>query len=122
MEDVVKYLILDINKMVGDKVLFLGARPNYKYVEGIKGEQIGIVATCLFEKMGYEKGDIKLNGMMELPFPFDGKSMYVEFDGLEGKVWQDWKSKEKKGEVKLSLSATNIRPTSNERKIKIGAN
>lgn len=116
MENIINYLILDVEKMIGNKVLLLGVRANYEYAEGIRGKQIGIVIKCLFERMGYEKGDIKLNGVMELPFAFEGTPMYVELDGLEGKVWQDFKSKENKGEVKLSLSATNIKPITTEKK------
>ena len=105
--NVIKYLVINAHETLGDKLLLLGHRPLAKYIEGIKGEQEGITVTCLSEKMGYEKVDIKIVGLMELPFVFDNSPIPVNFEGLEAKIWQDW---EHKGELKLSLSAQGIKP------------
>lgn len=117
MANVLKNLIIDVETTIGKKLLLLGVRPYAVYKEGVKGEQEGITCNCLSETMGFEKIDIKVAGIMQLPFEFDGTPIPVGFDGLEGKVWQDWSSK---GEVKLSVTAKGIRPISTEKRIKIG--
>lgn len=103
--NIIKYLVLDIYKMIGKPIL-LYYRPYSKYVEGIKGEQEGLVLTCLCENMGYEKVDVKMPGIFALPFSFDGHPCQVEFDCLESKLWQDW---DNKGELKLSISAKDVK-------------
>lgn len=115
--NVIKHLIIDTEKTVGNKLLLLGVRPYASYKEGIKGEQEGLAFNCLSETMDFEKIDIKVAGILQTPFEFDGTPIPVEFDGLEGKVWQDWSNK---GEVKLSVTATGIRPLATEKHIKIG--
>lgn len=114
---IVKYLIINAERTVGNKLLLLGFKPYATYKEGVKGEQEGLTFNCLSEAMGFEKIDIKIAGMMQLPFEFDGTPVPVEFEGLEGKVWQDWSNK---GEVKLSVTAKGIRHISSEKRIKIG--
>lgn len=117
MANILKNLIIDVEATVGKKLLLLGVRPYAGYKEGIKGEQEGLTFNCLSETMDFEKIDIKVAGLLRPPFEFDGTPIPVEFDGLEGKVWQDWSSK---GEVKLSVTAKGIRPIATEKRIKIG--
>lgn len=104
--NILKYLIIDMEKTAGKRFLLLDVRTYYGYKEGVKGNPEGLTFNCLSETMGYEKIDIKVEGLMQLPFKFDGTPIPVEFDSLEGKVWQDWSSK---GEVKLSVAAKGIR-------------
>lgn len=117
MANILKNLVIDVDKTVGGKLLLLGVRPYAGYKEGVKGEQEGLTFNCLSEAMDFEKIDIKIAGMMQLPFEFDGTPVPVEFEGLEGKVWQDWSNK---GEVKLSVTAKGIRLAVAEKRIKIG--
>ena len=117
MANIIKNLIIDVDATIGRKLLLLGVRPYAGYKEGVKGEQEGLTFNCLSETMGFEKIDVKIAGILQPPFEFDGTPIAVEFDGLEGKVWQDWSNK---GEVKLSITAKDIRPTSSEKRIKIG--
>lgn len=115
-KSVLKDVKLDIEQTIGNKLLVLEIRPYAEYKEGVKGEQAGLTFTCLSETMNYEKVDIKVAGLLQPPFEFDGTPVPVAFDGLEGKVWQDWGNK---GEVKLSITASSIKPLS-EKRIKIG--
>ena len=117
-KNIVKHLVIDGEKTVGNKLLLLGVRPYNGYKEGIKGEQEGLTFTCLSETMNYEKIDIKVAGLMQPPFEFSGAPIPVGFEELEAKVWQDWSQK---GEVKLSITAGNIRPI-NAKQIKLGGN
>lgn len=104
---IVKFLIINAKATIGD-VLAVEKRTAYRYIEGIKGEPEGLIITCLSEAMQYEKIDIKVLGLFQLPFELNGTPIPVEFEGLEGKIWQDWKNK---GEIKLSLTATNVKLT-----------
>lgn len=115
---IVKYLMIDVKKTIGNKLLLLEAGPYAGYKEGIKGEQEGFAFNCLSETMNFEKIKIKIAGLMQLPFEFDGTPIPVEFDGLEAKVWQDWSNK---GELKLSITAKAIRSLGGKQ-IKIGGN
>lgn len=116
MDNMTKHLVIDVEKTIGDKLLMLGVRSYAKYKEGVKGEQEGLTFKCLSEKMGYEKIDIKIAGLLQPPFEFDGTPIPVEFEGLEAKVWQDWNNK---GEVKLSITAKAIKPLS-AKQVKLG--
>lgn len=113
---IAKYLVIDVEKTIGKKLLLLDLYPYAGYKEGIKGAQEGLVFYCLSEAMGYEKNAIKIAGLMEPPFEFDGTPIPVEFEGLEAKVWQDWSNK---GTVKLSITAKNVKPIVSKQ-IKLG--
>lgn len=117
MANILKNLVIDVEKTVGSKLLLLGVRPYAGYKEGVKGEQEGLAFNCLSEAMEFEKVDIKISGLFQLPFEFDGTPVPVEFEELDGKIWQDWNSK---GEVKISLTAKGIRLATSEKRIKIG--
>ncbi|MDE7199734.1 MAG: hypothetical protein K2O15_12750 [Lachnospiraceae bacterium] len=116
MASIVKHLVIDAKKTIGEKLLLLGVRPYAGYNEGVKGGQEGENFNCLSEAMGYEKIDIKIAGLLQPPFEFDGTPIPVEFEGLEAKVWQDWNNK---GEVKLSITAKAIKPLS-AKQVKLG--
>lgn len=116
MASIVKHLVIDAEKTIGNKLLLLGVRPYAGYKEGIRGEQEGLTFNCLSETMDYEKIDIKIAGLLQPPFEFTGAPIPVEFEGLEAKVWQDWNNK---GDVKLSIIAKVIRPLASKQ-IKLG--
>lgn len=106
-------IIVDMNETIGTRVLLLEVHPLYTYVDGVRGAQDGIKAVCLSEKAGFEKIDVKISGILEVPF-FNGTPVQVEFDGLTGKLWQNWGNR---GEVKLSVSAKSIRPFESRRRV-----
>lgn len=116
MKNLLSCIVINVDETIGKKLLLLDVRPYASYNEGVKGEQEGLSFTVLSEKMNYEKVDIKISGILKPPFEYDGTPLPVEFDSLEGKLWQDWGNK---GAVKLSLSATAIRPRDSKR-IRIG--
>lgn len=116
MDNILKNLVINVEETVGNRLLLLGIRPYASYKEGVKGEQEGLTFNCLSEKMNYEKVDIKVAGILQPPFEFNGTPIPVEFEELNGKVWQDWSNK---GAVKLSVTAKSIKPVENKR-IKIG--
>lgn len=105
--NVIKYLVINAKETLGDELSILRVREYRKYIEGIRGDVEGLTITVLSEKMECEKVDVKIAGLMELPFAFDGTRIPVVFEGLEAKAWQDW---DNKGIVKLSVTATGIRP------------
>ena len=111
-ENIISSVVVDAKSTVGDRLMFIDHKPLIKYVEGIRGEQEGITCVCLSEKMKFNKVSIKLIGVLQLPFEFDGTPIMVEFEELEGKLWQDWSNK---GEVKLSLSAKGIKQATDKR-------
>ncbi len=113
--NILKHLVIDVENTIGSKLLLLEVRPYAGYKDGIKGGQEGLAFNCLSEKMNYEKIDIKIAGLMQLPLEFDGTPIPIEFEGLEAKVWQDWSSK---GEVRLSITAKGIK-THGGKQIKI---
>lgn len=118
MSNILKSIVIDAERTVGNKLLLLNVRPYASYNEGVKGEQEGLTFTVLSEKMDFEKVDIKISGILKPPFEFNGAPLPVEFDGLTAKLWQDWSNK---GAVKLSLSATSIRLRDSKR-VKLGEN
>lgn len=117
MANILKNLVIDGEATIGRKLLLLGLRPYAGYKEGVRGDVEGITFNCLSEKMGYEKVDIKVAGILEPPFEFTGSPVPVVFDDLEAKVWQDWSSK---GEVKLSITAKSVR-LAEAKRIKLGS-
>lgn len=112
----IKKIVIDVKETIGENPLLIDCRPSFGYSDGVKGNQEGIKITCLSEKAGYEKMDIKILGMMSLPFEFNGIPMQVEFEGLQGKLWQDWHNK---GQIKLSISANGIKPFEGRRKVRL---
>lgn len=114
--NIIRHLVIDVENTIGDKLLLLSIRPYAGYKEGVKGEQEGLTFNCLSETMDYEKIDIKIAGLLQPPFEFDGTPIPVEFEGLEAKCWQDWNNK---GEVKLSITAKAIKPLASKQ-IKLG--
>ena len=104
--NIIKNIVIDVEATLGKKLLLLDIRPYARYLGGIKGEQQGLTFTVLSEKMNFEKVDVKVSGILKPPFEFNSTPVPVEFDGLEGKLWQDWGNK---GAVRLSLTATDIR-------------
>ena len=101
-----KDLAFDIEKTLEGKILLLEEPRVYE----------GLAYTCLCEGLNYEKQTIKIAGSIQPPFEYNGTPIPVEFEGLEGKVWQEWSNK---GEIRLSVTAKGIKPIENKR-VKIG--
>lgn len=109
-------IVIDVKETIGESLLLIDNRPSFSYIDGVKGNQDGIKVTCLSEKAGYEKIDIKILGMLSLPFEFHGTPVQVELEDLNGKLWQDWHNK---GEIKLSVSASGIKSLEGRRRVRL---
>lgn len=108
-----KDLVFDVEKtLAGDMLLVEPPRVYEGYKEGIKTGAEGLAYTCLIAGLNFEKQVIKVAGSITSPFEYDGSPIRVEFDNLEGKVWQDFNNK---GEIKLSVSAKSVRPITEKR-------
>ena len=113
---ILKNIVINAQETIGNKLLLLEVKPYYAYSEGIKGNQDGLTFIVLSEKMAFEKIDIKVSGLLKPPFDFDGTPIAVTFENASARLWQDWNNK---GAVKISFTATDIKPL-NTQKIKIG--
>lgn len=110
-------LVFDVKMSIGEQLLLVEPPRSYSsYKEGIKTGAEGMCFVCLSEKLGYDKVSIKVPGILQSPFEFKGTPIAVKFEGLEGKVWQDWNNK---GEIKLSVTAKDVRAVTEKTKIKI---
>lgn len=107
-----KDLVFDVEKTLeGDMLIVEPPRVYEGYKEGIKTGPEGLSYTCLSAGLNYEKVNIKISGSTQPPFIYNDTPVRVEFEGLEGKVWQDFN----KGEIKLSVTAKSIRPFTEKR-------
>lgn len=101
-------LVIDVPKTLeGDIFLLEKPRVYENYEEGVKTGPAGLAYTCLCEGLNFEKQVVKVPGVIEPSFEYEGKPIRVTFDGIEGKAWQDFSNK---GEIKLSLTAKKIMP------------
>lgn len=106
-------LVLDVEKtLAGDKLLVEQPKVYEGYKEGVKTGPEGLAFTCLIASLNYEKQVIKVAGSIQPPFEYCGVPIRVEFDSLEGKVWQDFNNK---GEIKLSVTAKSVRAITEKR-------
>lgn len=76
------------------------------YKEGIKTGPEGLVYTVMSEMQNFDKFLIKIPGTIIPTVKYQGSPVPVEFEGLEGKLWQDFRHG---SEIKLSISAKAIR-------------
>ncbi len=108
-----KDLVFNVEKTLEGDILVVEPPKVYEgYREGIKIGPEGLSYTCLSVGLNYEKVIIKVAGSTQPPFNYNDTPVRVEFEGLEGKVWQDFNNK---GEIKLSVTAKSIRPFTEKR-------
>ena len=113
-ENIINKVVVNADETVGTEMLLLGVKPYTNYIDGVKGNQEGISCTALSEKLSFTKVNIKIPGMLQLPFTFEEETpILVSFEGLTAKLWQNWNSNG--GAVQLSLKATNIKPITDKR-------
>lgn len=110
-------LIIDVQSMCAGDILLIGeAHPYYKYVEGVKTDNVaGISYPTLIPSLNYEKVPIKVEGELIPSVEYAGTPIKLAFDDLTGKAYQDFKTKE----IKLSLSATSVKIADGKARIKI---
>ena len=105
-----------VETLKGELLLIEEPRVYENYAEGIKTGPAGKAYTCIAEGLSYEKVTIKVPGFGEHQLEYEGKPTRVMFEGLEGKVWQDFSNK---GEIKLTITATSIAPTIERNRLKV---
>ena len=111
-----KDLSFDVKKTVDGKLLLVEKPTEYEgYKDGVKTGSEGLRYTVLCEKLNFDKITIKIPGKLTPSIVYEGTPVPVSFEGLEGKVWQDFNNH---GEIKLSLTATDIK-VAGEKHIKV---
>ncbi len=118
MSNILKLVKVDMKEMVKDGTILLIAKPRVfeKYEDGVKVGAGGVAYPCLFEGLDFEKMSVKVPGVVEPQVSYENEPIQVTFEGLEGKLWQDFKNG---GEVKLSLTAKSIQPFNEKANIKM---
>lgn len=82
------------------------------YNEGVKTGPAGLAYQCLCEGLNFEKLTIKVPGSTVPQVEYEDEPVPVTFEGLEGKLWQDFKNG---GTVRLSVTAKGIAPVGDKR-------
>ena len=114
MANILKYIKVDMKSTLESGVVLLIEKPRAyeSWNEGIKTGLEGLAYPCLCEGLNFEKLTVKIAGTTVSPIEYKGEPIAVVFEGLEGKLWQDFKNG---GEVKLSVTARNIAPAEEKR-------
>lgn len=109
MSSILNCLKFDVEETVKAGTTLLIGKPRVyeKYEDGVKAGLGGLSYPCLFEGLNFEKISVKVPGSIEPEINYENEAIPVIFEGLTGKLWQDFRSG---GEVKLSLTAKRIMP------------
>lgn len=120
MSNILKLVKVDIEKMMEEGTVLLIGKPRIfeKYEDGVKTGPGGLSYPCLFQGLDFEKMSVKVSGAIEPQVKYKDEPIPVTFQGLEGKLWQDFKNS---GEVKLSLTAKSIMPVNEKARLKMSA-
>lgn len=118
MSNILKLIKVDMEEMIKDGTILLIGKPRVfeKYEDGVKVGAGGLTYPCLFEGLEFEKMSVKVPGAIEPQVSYEDEPIQVTFEGLEGKLWQDFKNG---GEVKLSLTAKGIMPFNEKARLKM---
>lgn len=118
MANILKLVKIDMKEMVKDGTILLIGKPRVfeKYEDGVKVGPAGVSYPCLFEELDFEKLSVKIQGTIKPQVDYDDEPIQVTFQGLEGKLWQDFKNG---GEVRLSLTAKDIAPFEEKQRLKM---
>ena len=118
MSNILKLVKMDVEEMVKEGTVLLIGKPRVfdKYEDGVKTGPGGLSYPCLFEGLDFEKMSVKVLGTIEPQGSYEDEPIPVTFQGLEGKLWQDFKNG---GEVKLSLNAKSIMPFNEKARLKM---
>lgn len=103
---------MDATLMSGTVLLIEQPRVYEGYNEGVKTGPAGLAYHCLCEGLNFEKLTIKVPGSTVPQVEYEDEPVPVTFEGLEGKLWQDFKNG---GTVRLSVIAKSIAPVGDKR-------
>lgn len=107
MANILKHVKLDMKSTLSNGMVLLIEKPRVyeNYDEGVKTGPAGLAYYCLCEGLNFEKLAIKVPGSITSQVEYEDEPVPVTFEGLEGKLWQDFRNG---GEVKLSVTAKAI--------------
>lgn len=109
MANILKHIKLDMKSTLESGTTLLIDKPRVyeNYDEGVKQGPAGLAYLCLCEGLNFEKLTIKVPGSTVPQVEYEDEPVPVTFEGLEGKLWQDFRNG---GEVKLSVTAKGVTP------------
>lgn len=118
MANILKHIKLDMKSTLESGTVLLIEKPRVyeSYNEGVKTGPAGLAYTVLCEGLNFEKLTVKVPGSTVSDVEYEDEPIPVTFEGLEGTLWQDWKNG---GTVRLSVTAKNITPVGNNKRLKM---
>lgn len=118
MANILKHIKLDMKSTLSSGTVLLIEKPRVyeNYDEGVKTGPAGLAFLCLCESLNFEKLTIKVPGSTVPQVEYKGEPIPVTFEGLEGKLWQDFKNG---GAVRLSVTAKSIAPVGENKRLKM---
>lgn len=116
--NILKHIKIDMDATLLSGTVLLIEKPRVyeNYDEGVKTGPAGLAYHCLCEGLNFEKLTIKVPGLTVPQLEYEDEPIPVTFEGLEGKLWQDFKNG---GAVKLSVTAKSIVPVGNNKRLKM---
>lgn len=118
MANILKHIKLDMKSTLSSGMVLLIDKPRVyeNYDEGVKTGPAGLAYHCLCEGQNFEKLTIKIPGSTVPQVEYEDEPVPVTFEGLEGKLWQNFKNN---GEVGLSVTAKSIAPVGENKRLKM---
>lgn len=111
--NILRHIKVDMDATLESGMVLLIEQPRvYEgYNEGVKTGPAGLAYHCLCEGLNFEKLTIKVPGSTVPQVEYNDEPVPVTFEGLEGRLWKDFKQ----GEVRLSVTAKGIAPVGDKR-------
>lgn len=118
MANILKHIKIDMAGTLSSGMVLLIEKPRVyeNYDEGVKTGPAGLAYHCLCEGLNFEKLIIKVPGSTVPQVEYNDEPIPVTFEGLDGKLWQDFKSG---GAVRLSVTAKSIVPVGDSKRLKM---
>lgn len=118
MANILKHIKIDMAGTLSSGMVLLIEKPRVyeNYDEGVKTGPAGLAYHCLCEGLNFEKLTIKVPGSTVPQVEYNDEPIPVTFEGLDGKLWQDFKSG---GAVRLSVTAKSIVPVGDSKRLKM---
>lgn len=118
MANILRHIVLDLKTSFEGGTVLLIEKPRVyeSYNEGVKTGPAGLAYTVLCEGLNFEKLTIKVPGSTVPQVEYEDEPIPVTFEGLEGKLWQDFKNG---GAVRLTVTAKSIEPIGDNKRLKM---
>ncbi len=118
MANILKHIKIDMAGTLSSGTVLLIEKPRVyeNYDEGVKTGPAGLAYLCLCESLNFEKLTIKVPGLTVPQVEYNDEPIPVTFEGLEGKLWQDFKNG---GEIRLSVTAKSIASVGDNKRLKM---